>query len=209
MADATALRSLIARCQRQDRAAFGELFEQYHRLVFRNAYLLAHRRDAADDITQLVFVELFSALRRYDANRSFLPWLYRIIHNIGVDYLKANRRGGATVSASAGQLDALLGPDPSPGPAMHAEQAESRHAIWRAMARLSPEQRSILVLCYYADLRERELATALGVRPGTVKSRLHRARQALRAELARDTRGSFPQEGRERSVAEPAPGSSE
>lgn len=189
--------------------AFGELFERYHLVVFRSAYLLARRREAADDITQLVFVELFSALRRYDVNRSFLPWLHRIVHNIGVDYLKSNRRGGDTVPASDWQLDTLLGPDPSPGPAACAEQSELRQAIWQAMERLSPEQRSILILCYYADLHERELATALGVRPGTVKSRLHRARQALRAELTREQCGLPVQYDRGVHVTEPAPGSGE
>ncbi len=63
-----------------------------------------------------------------------------------------------------------------------------RRAIWRAMGRLPVDQRSVLMLRYYADLHEQEMAVALRVRPGTVKSRLARARQALRAELARHER---------------------
>ncbi len=104
MPEAADLRPLLERCQRHDRAAFAELFERYHQRVFRSAYVIAHRPEAADDITQLVFVELFSALRRYDLNRPFLPWLYRIVHNISVDYHKRNRRAGETIVAMDGQL---------------------------------------------------------------------------------------------------------
>ncbi len=185
MLDAADVRPLLEQCQRHDRAAFAELFERYHQRVFRSAYVIARRPEAADDITQLVFVELFSALRRFDLNRPFLPWLYRIVHNVSVDYLKRNHRAGETTPAMDGHLDALMGPDPDPGPADHAEQAELRRAIWQAMGRLPVNQRSVLMLCYYADLHEQEMALALHVRPGTVKSRLHRARQALRAELTR------------------------
>ncbi len=185
MLDATDVRPLLERCQGHDRIAFAELFERYHQRVFRSAYVIVHRPEAADDITQLVFVELFSALRRFDLNRPFLPWLYRIVHNISVDYLKRNRRAGETTPVMDGYLDTLMGPDPDPGPADHAEQSELRRAIWQAMERLPVNQRSVLMLCYYADLHEQEMATALRVRPGTVKSRLHRARQALRDELAR------------------------
>lgn len=209
MPDAANMHSLLERFQRQDRAAFAELFQMYHLRVFRSAYLIAHHREAADDITQLVFIELFSALRRFDLSRSFLPWLYRVTHNVSVDYLKRNRRSGDTVPVSDAHLDALLGPDPGPGSADHTEQAELRRAIWQAMERLSVDQRSVLVLCYYADLHEQEMANALGVRPGTIKSRLHRARQALREELTRDHRFVPPEYTRGVQVTEPAPGAGE
>ena len=91
--EAADLQPLLVRCQQQDRAAFGELFNPFHLRVFRSAYLIARRQEAADDITQIVFVELFSAFRRYDLRRPFLTWLYRIVHNVGVDYLKRDRRG--------------------------------------------------------------------------------------------------------------------
>lgn len=203
MRDAADLRPLLEQCQRHDRAAFAELFARYHQRVFRGAYLIAHHQEAADDITQLVFVELFSAVRRFDLSRPFLPWLYRIVHNVSVDYLKRNRRAGEIVPAMDAHLDALIGPDPGPGPADHAEQAELRRAVWQAMGRLPASQRSVLMLCYYADLHEREMAAALHIRPGTVKSRLHRARQALRAELTRHERALIAEYTRH--IADSAP----
>lgn len=186
VADATEMDGLFERCQRQDRTAFAELFNRYHVQVFRSAYLITRRQDAADDITQLVFVELFSAFRRFDLRRPFLPWLYRIVHNVSVDYLKRDRRGRALTPTTEAQFDILLGPDPAPGPAEQAEQAELRQTIWHALDGLPVNQRAVLVLSYYGGLNEHEVADAMGVRPGTIKSRLHRARHALRDKLARD-----------------------
>jgi RNA polymerase sigma factor (sigma-70 family) len=208
MVDAAEMQPLLERCQRLDRAAFAELFNRYHVQVFRSAYLITRRQDAADDITQLVFIELFSAFRRFDLRRPFLPWLYRIVHNVSIDYLKRDRRGRTFPPPPETQLDALIGPDPAPGPAEQVEQAELRRAIWKAMDRLPVHQRSVLVLSYYGDLSEQELADVLGVRPGTVKSRLHRARQALRAQLAQDG-AAFPPHARSRTEPLPLAGSSQ
>jgi RNA polymerase sigma factor (sigma-70 family) len=186
MAEADELRDLLARCKMQDRAAFAELFRRYHARVFRSAFLMTRRTDAADDITQLVFVELFSAIRRYDLARPFLPWLYRIIHHISVDYLKRDRRGADfALPADDSARDALLGPDPDPSPAEQAEQHEAQRAMWQALGRLPVAQRAALVLRYYEGLNEAEMAAALGCRKGTVKSRLHRALHALGDELRR------------------------
>lgn len=171
--------ALYERCKRQDRAAFAELFERHHARVFRAAFLISRQPDAADDITQLVFEELFTAFRRFDTARPFLPWLYRIIHNVSMDYLRRDRRGTLPIM----DADVLLGPDPDPGPADRAEQAETRETVWNAIAQLPDHHRAVLVLRYYAGLNEAEMADALGARRGTVKSRLHRAQQALAALL--------------------------
>lgn len=185
MVETASITPLLERCQQQDRTAFAELFTRFHRRVFATAVYITHSEDAADDITQLVFVELFSAFRRFDLTRPFLPWLYRIVHNVSVDYLRRHRRDqAAPLSAVEGQLDAILGADRDPGPAEHVERAELRQVIWRALEALPVKQRAVLVLRYYGGLNEPELAEALGCRRGTIKSRLHRAHRALAAELA-------------------------
>ena len=172
--------ALYERCKRQDRAAFAELFERHHARVFRAAYLISHEAEAADDIAQLVFEELFTAFRRFDTARPFLPWLYRIVHNVSMDYLRRNRRGTLPLL----NPDSMLGPDPDPGPADRAEQAEQREVVWSAMSHLPDHHRAVLVLRYYAGLNEAEMADTLGIRRGTVKSRLHRAQEALAGLLA-------------------------
>lgn len=184
MTDAPELTALYRRCTRQDRAAFAELFQHYHRRVFGSALFITHRADAAEEIVQLVFIELFTAFRRFDPERPFLPWLYRIIHDVSMDYLRRDRRGlHLSLPTTEWRLDALLGPDPDPGPAEHAERTELHETIWEALERLPAAHRAVLVLRHYSQLSEAEMAQALGCRPGTVKSRLHRAHRALAATL--------------------------
>jgi RNA polymerase sigma factor (sigma-70 family) len=97
-----------------------------------------------------------------------------------MDYLRRDRRGTHSPLPHADwQLDALLGADPAPSPAERAEQTELREILWQAIEQLPAKQRAVLVLRYYSDLSEGELAEALGCRRGTVKSRLHRAHRAL------------------------------
>ncbi len=184
MTDAPELLALYHRCKEQDRAAFAELFRRHHRRVLASALFITHRSDAAEEIVQLVFIELFAAFRRFDPERPFLPWLYCIVHDVSMDYLRHDRRGAhLPLPTTDWQLDALLGADPNPGPAEHAERAELHDEIWRALERLSPDHRAVLVLRHYSQLSEAEMAQALGCRRGTVKSRLHRAHRALAAEL--------------------------
>ncbi|MGI8857918.1 MAG: RNA polymerase sigma factor [Thermomicrobiales bacterium] len=184
MSDAPDLIALYRRCTAQDRAAFAELFRRFHRRVFGSALFITHREDAAEEIVQLVFIELFTAFRRFDPERPFLPWLYRIIHDVSMDYLRRDRRGAhLPLPSSEWHLDMLLGADPEPGPAEYAERAELHETIWRALERLPAGHRAILVLRHYSQLSEAEMAEALGCRRGTVKSRLHRAHRALAAEL--------------------------
>jgi RNA polymerase sigma-70 factor (ECF subfamily) len=164
----------LVRCARAgDRAALAALFERHHARVFRAAYLVARSPEAADDIVQLVFLELFRALDTFDPRRPFVPWLYRIVHNVGIDYMKRERYRRPTAPLA----------DATPGPTGEIGRAEARSDVRPALDRLSAEHREALVLRYYVGLPEREMAAVLGVRPGTVKSRLHRALHALGAAL--------------------------
>jgi RNA polymerase sigma-70 factor (ECF subfamily) len=184
MTDAPEMIALYRRCTAQDRMAFAELFRHYHRRVFGSALFITHREDAAEEIVQLVFIELFTAFRRFDPGRPFLPWLYRIIHDVSMDYLRRDRRGAhLPLPTTEWRLDALLGADPDPGPAEHAERAELHETIWRALEQLPADHRAVLVLRHYSQLNEAEMAQALGCRRGTIKSRLHRAHRALATAL--------------------------
>jgi RNA polymerase sigma-70 factor, ECF subfamily len=167
--------ALAVRTGACDRDALAALFRRHHTRVFRAAYLVAGSREAADDIAQLVFLELVRALRTFDPARPFVPWLYRIVHHVGVDYLRRERYRRPTAPLS----------DATPGPADDVRRAELRADVRPALEGLSAEHREALVLRYYAGLSEREMAEALAVRPGTVKSRLHRALAALGAALGR------------------------
>lgn len=177
--------ALVRRAQAGERAAFADLFARHHARVFRAAYLVIGSADAADDIVQLVFLELFTALRTFDPRRPFVPWLYRIVHNVSIDFLKRERFRQRTVPLA----------NTVPSTAVDIGRAELRSDVRPALELLSDEHREALVLRYYVGLPEREMATVLGVQPGTVKSRLHRALLALREALGPGNVSGPPRDG--------------
>ena len=166
--------ALAQRARRGDRAALADLFVRHHVRVHRSAYLVTRSPEAADDIVQIVFLELFTALHTFDPRRPFVPWLYRIVHNVSIDFLKRERYRLPMVVPLA---------DTIPGPMGEIGRADLRADVRPALDALSDEHREVLVLRYYVGLLEREMADVLGVRPGTVKSRLNCALHALKEVL--------------------------
>jgi len=166
-------RVLVQRAMGSDRAALATLFEHYHLRVFRSAFLVVRTREAADDIVQLVFLELFRALPSFDLHRPFLPWLYRIVHHVTVDYLRREVYRRPTFPLR----------ETTPDPRDATEQVEDSAILGPVLDALSVEHREALMLRYFVGLSEREMATVLQIRQGTVKSRLSRALNAARAML--------------------------
>ncbi len=173
-------REAILRCQDGDLAGLEVLFELHRVAVLRTAYGIVGRHHLAEDVTQQVFVELFTAIRRFDPERPFAPWLYRIVVNISLKELR--RRDHRSLPLE--EADDLPSLDPLPD--LIAEESEVRKSIWTAIQALSPKQRAAVVLRYYHGFSEAEMAVALGCRRGTVKSRLHSALRRLEL-LLRDS----------------------
>ena len=163
----------ILRCQQGNLTGLEALFELHRQGVLRTAYGIVGKRALAEDVTQQVFVELFTALKRFDCGRPFAPWLYRIVVNIS---LKELRRQRPALSLEEETLD-LTSPEPMPD--QTAEEAELRRSMWAAIGSLKPKHRAAVVLRYYRGFSEAEMAVALGCPRGTVKSRLHSALQQL------------------------------
>ena len=166
-------RQAILRCQQGDLAGLEVLFELHRLAVLRTAYGIVGRHHLAEDVTQQVFVELFSAIKRFDRRRPFAPWLYRIVVNISLKKLR--RRDHRSLSLE----EAADLPSFEPMPDRTAEEAEARRSIWAAIRALSPKHRAVVVLRYYHGFSEAEMSLALGCRRGTVKSRLHSALRRL------------------------------
>lgn len=144
----------------------------YQPVVYRAAYLVLRDADAAEDVAQETFIRAHRALRRPDRDDEVRPWLYRIATNTALNRLRSMRRERRAV--------ARLGP-PATGPDATDERA-TRSAVGEALRRLPDRLRIPVVLRYYLDLPEREIARTLAIRPGTVKSRLHEARKLLAAD---------------------------
>ncbi len=174
---------LVHRARMGDADALNALVRRYRPPAFRFALQLTGNREDAHDVAQEAILRFVDTLDRFDADRPVQPWLFRIVRN------KAYDLGRRQKVRRAESLDELLergmptpvGAVPSPGARL--EQRELRRDVWAALQQLSEQQREILVLREYQDLAYGEIAEVLGVPTGTVMSRLHRARKALRERL--------------------------
>ena len=170
--------------------------DEYEKLVLeyqKNVYNLALRmtgdpEDAAD-MAQEAFIKAYSSLSGYRGDSKFSVWLYRIVSNVCLDFLRAKERR-QTVSLSVtdddGEDTELDIADESKSPERIFERAMTRDAVRRGLAALTPEYRQILILRELQGMSYEEIAEVLGLESGTVKSRIFRARKKLCAFLLRD-----------------------
>jgi RNA polymerase sigma-70 factor (ECF subfamily) len=149
--------------------ARGELFHRHWRAVWKRAYLVTGRPEAADDVTQDAFERAFRSLGTFERGAPFAPWIQRIAINRAIDLLRAERRLAPLEAApDRGEWDALPGGD---------------RELQAAVAGLPAERRAVVILRFWADLRGPEIAELLDLPVGTVHSRLSRALDDLRSEL--------------------------
>ncbi len=144
--------------------------------AFRTACLVLRNAEDAEDAVQEAFLRVWRFREAIPADAGRHAWLYRVVVNACLSSLrtKTSRSGR---DDGAGALEGL--PDRAPEPDLRAEQSQLAAAIEAAMAQLPDHLRIPLILRFYAGLSEKEIATAIDRRPGTVKSRLHDARQRL------------------------------
>ena len=170
-------REIIRRAQRGDSEAFRLLVEAYQTQVYRLALRMCGEA-TADDVTQEAFVAAWRALPAFRGDSRFSTWLYRLTANAAIDLLRREKRhrGGEDITE-------LELPDDAPTPQELSERSETQEAVRRAMGRLSAEHREILLLRYMQELDYGEIAAALEISEGTVKSRISRAKARLREVL--------------------------
>jgi RNA polymerase sigma-70 factor (ECF subfamily) len=164
---------VLARFARGDQGAFEALFRHHEAEVLRWSLRIVRDQAAAEDVAIEAFWRAYRGRARFDSSRSFGAWLRRIATNAALDHLRAARRhrGWATTG------------DSTTAPA--AADAALRESIALAFQRLSPRLRVVATLALIEQQPYAEIADALGVPVGTVKSRVFRALESLRAELAR------------------------
>lgn len=177
---------LIRRFQRGQPGAFDALFERYKDYVYRVALFITRNSGDAEEATQETFLDVLHALPRFkvDGPARLETWLYRITVNRCRSLFRRRRPPSADWDELADELVAGVNGDPHHS----ALQSETRQAIWQAVDRLPDAQRQIIALRYLCDLSYEEIAYALDLSPGTVKSRLFYAHQALEQLLSPVTR---------------------
>jgi RNA polymerase sigma-70 factor, ECF subfamily len=175
--------TLVARCAKGDQAACAELVAEHQRMVYQLAFHLLGNRDEALDLSQDVFMRVFRTLPQFRGHSQLRTWIYRIVVNQARNRQRWWRRRHRASQVSLDQhLETHAEPSGNPQVAPDNVLAQKRLAsqLRRALDALPFDQRSVIVLREIDGLSYDEIAFSLGVTLGTVKSRLTRARQALR-----------------------------
>jgi RNA polymerase sigma-70 factor, ECF subfamily len=182
---------LVRRLRDRDERAFREMVDDYGDRVFNLTYRMLGNREEAEDLAQEVFITVFKSIDTFRGDSKFSTWLYRITANHcknRIKYLaRRHDRGKAELDerTEGGGADgpSLGAPRPSPRPDMQLEGAEMERVLQEAIAELEEEQRILVILRDVEDLSYEEICAITDLPEGTVKSRLHRARLALRKKL--------------------------
>jgi RNA polymerase sigma-70 factor (ECF subfamily) len=176
---------LVARATRGDADAYEQLVQRHAQIAFRTAYLITRNAADAEEAAQDGFLKAYGALARFRPDAPFRPWLLRIVANEA-----RNRRRGAGRRAAlelrGGEERLRLRGDAAPSPEAALLAASQRVALLAAIEALPERDRLVIGCRYLLELSEAETAAALDCRPGTVKSRLSRALERLRAEVGEE-----------------------
>jgi len=178
---------LIAAAVQGDPAAFAALVERHQEMAFRVAYLLLRDAHAAEDITQDALLRAHRALDTFRLGERFRPWFLRIVSNLAKNELRARARRARLRERVTRWM---------PVQHDHVERTVIDHDRWATVRQLldaAPEaDREVLLLRHIAELSEAEMADVMDCAPGTVKSRLSRARARLRAAIEQDHQWLIP-----------------
>ena len=178
-------RDLIERSQRGDTQAFDRLVGEHYVMVYNTAYRMLGSPELAEDATVEAFARAYRSLDRFRGDSAFSTWLYRIVTNVCLDYLRGSTQPVASLDEGWGEEcdQQREVPDESANPARTALQRRRQQVVHQALQRLSGDHRAVLVLYDLHGFPYEEVSAILGVPVGTVKSRLNRARHALKREL--------------------------
>ncbi len=176
---------LIEQIRKGDLRAFEVLYDKYKGQVYRAGLAITHDPGAAEDILQDCFLRVHANIHRLDGSAPISPWLHRVTVNLAYNFVARRKRSGSSLDLG----DLLASPHASPDHL--AERSELRDSVQSAIDRLSFGQRVVVILFYLGDFSIEEIAYILDCPLGTVKSRLHYARNKLRTELTDEAQPVF------------------
>ena len=165
----------IAQAKKGDAEAFAFLVETYETSVYRLALRMCGNAHDAEEVAQEAFVAAWKGLPSFRGESKFSSWLYQLTTNAAIDFLRREKRHRA-----ATPLEDELEPASPDTPQQAVEEDEVRQALQQALDSLTPEHREIFLLRQMRQLSYEEIGRLLNLEPGTVKSRLSRAKKQLR-----------------------------
>ncbi len=168
---------------RHDHHAFALLVERHYGWALGFIDRMLGKRHEAEDLVQTAFLRVWQGAARWEPNAKFSTWLYRVLHNLCMDHLRA-RRATASEPLEGEFVEALADEAPDGEERVSASQRGAR--VRAALDRLPVRQRAALVLCYYEERSQAEAAALLGVSEGALESLLSRGRGTLKKWLRDD-----------------------
>jgi RNA polymerase sigma-70 factor (ECF subfamily) len=164
---------IIAAVRSGDKEAYRHIVEKYMQRAYYIALGLVRDPDTAMDISQMAFIKAYKNLKRFDLERPFFPWFYRILRNLALDHIKRARR----IKEIPLEDVQILSDE--------REDRDMKEALWKAIEELPTEQREIIVLRYFEGLSYKEIAETVGKPIGTVMSSLHYSKRKLKGTLGK------------------------
>jgi RNA polymerase sigma-70 factor (ECF subfamily) len=171
----------IRQAQRGSAEAFERVVRFYSTKIYNFAFRFVFDRDEAQDLAQEVFLRLFVKLREFDAKRPFRPWLYRLAANTCINATRGRRRRPAPEDPD--RVEQLKTDGRTRDPGQEAARRDEVVVLQQAVARLPEDYRTVVVLRYLEDMSCQDVAEALDLPLGTVKTWLFRAREMLKERL--------------------------
>ena len=169
---------LVSAFQKGDETAFVKIVNRYKQRLTRLAWSVVHNEDDAMDVVQEVFIKIYRKLHSFRRSSKLYTWLYRIVMNHSIDYVR--KRPSAIITHSDEMQYELADNDKSMRPDVHMLNLELRDKIFSAVDKLPKKQRKTVVLREVEDLSYNEIAEIMDCSVGTVMSRLYYARERLR-----------------------------
>ena len=177
-------RELVATAVSGLEGSFEELVRRYQRPISAYVYRMVGNYESALDLTQEIFIKVYSSLRRYREEFKFSTWIYKIAHNSAVDHLRRNttREQSLVVGPEGDQFDLPVESD-CLSPEQESERKERRGEIESVVRALPANYRELIILRHSQDLSYEEIVEVTGLPLGTVKNRLFRAREMMREQF--------------------------
>lgn len=180
------VKSRIKQVRKGDQNAFGEIVELYKGKVFQLCFRMLGNSHEAEDISQEAFIRAYINIERYNIDRKFSTWLYRIATNLCIDRIRKKKPDyylDAEVAGTEGLTLYSQIPASQLAPDEEVSKIELQEIIQNEILKLPEKYRAVIVLRYIEELPLLEISKILDLPIGTVKTRIHRGREALRKQL--------------------------
>jgi RNA polymerase sigma-70 factor (ECF subfamily) len=154
--------------QKGNKEAYQEIVVRYMQSAYYVALSFVHNQQDALDISQDAFIRAFRRIKKFDTEKPFFPWFYKILKNLCIDYFKRRQRRNEVPLENVRILE------------VEHEDREMKKALWKGIEELPPEQKEIIILRYFRQLSYQEMAEVLGKPIGTIMSSLYYAKKRLK-----------------------------